>query len=399
MLSKVSAIRRVLILLVAIVIAAVPLLVAQDLFEPTANAAPSVTSKPGAGTVLSSEDITDRPNARLPGVGKVIAVTYLSEGPGGDLIPVRGTVSIPAAAPRDGAYRILAWGHGTSGLGDQCTVTDRMGTPGRWEIWFGPWINAGYVMTATEYAGIGGPGVHPYADGDVQGKNMLDSVRAARTVVEQYSGHRASRGFVTSGGSQGGQTSLFAGHLAPTYSPDLVNVGITAQSVPTDIAALLSAAAPGVPPVEIPDYVTYFSYVLAGLKVSRPDIDVDSYLTPLGRKVIADAATLCYPNQGRATRGLNVGQLVAKPLAQGPLIPALRSVSEVPETGYRAPILLQQGTFDVVAPIPVTDAFVDRARAGGANIDYRIYQTSHGLTASAEQSALAWANQRNWPAG
>lgn len=389
--GSVAMIRRFAVTVSALVIGAGALVVGTS----PASSAP----KPGAGTVLSSQDITNRPDTRIAGAGKVIAMTYLSEGPDGALVPVRGTVSIPSVAPRGGDYRMLAWGHGTSGLGDQCTVTDRMGTAGRWDSWFGPWLKAGYVMTATEYAGIGGPGIHPYGDGDVQGKNMLDSVRAARTIVEQYTDHRASRGFVTSGGSQGGQSSLFAGHLAPSYAPDLIPVGITAQSVPTDIAAMLAAVAPGVPPVAVPDYVTYVSYVLAGLKVSRPDIDVDSYLTPLGRKVVEDAKTLCYPNQGRATQGLSVGQLVSKPLAQGPLIPALTAETAVPVSGYPTPILLQQGTFDIVAPIVVTTSFVEAARSNGVTIDYRTYQTAHGLNSTAETSALAWADQRPWPAG
>ncbi|MGW0039281.1 lipase family protein [Gordonia sp. NPDC003376] len=365
-----------------------------------AAAAPRPTSQQGAGSVVESTDITNQPNSRMAGAGRVIAVTYLSEDSHGELVPVRATVSIPERNPRGGAYRIHAWGHGTSGLGDQCTVTDRMGTKidgkGRWDDWFGPWLNDGYVLVATEYAGLGGPGVHAYADGEMQGKNMIDSVRAARTVIEQYTGETAGTEYLTSGGSQGGQTAVWAGHLAPTYAPELTNVGIAAQSVPVDTSRLLAAVAPGMPPVEVPDYVTYVSYVLAGTKVARPDIDVDSYLTPLGKKVVDDAQTLCYPNQGRATKGLTVGQLVAKPLSEGPLLDAVQDLVKVPDTGYRAPMLIQQGLFDLVAPAPLTSAWVDGVRAGGGRVDYREYQATHGLGAYAEEAARTWANGLAW---
>ncbi len=127
-------------------------------------------------------------------------------------------------------------------------------------------------------------------------------------------------------------------------------MGVAASSVPVDTSQLLKVVAPGVPPVAIPDYVTYVSYVLAGVKAARPDVDVDSYLTPLGEKLVEDAATQCYPEFSPSTRQYNVGQMVTKPLAEGPLIGVVHELSAVPDTGYRAPMLIQQGTLDVVAP-------------------------------------------------
>ena len=364
---------------------------------PTLTATPAAAAPATAGTVLSAEDITDRPDAKVAGAGKVVALTYLSPQSDGTLVPVRATIMIPAvAAPKDG-YRVLAYGHGTAGLGDDCTVTDRMGHQGRYDSWLGPWLKKGYVIAATEYAGIGGPGVHAYLDGDIAGKNILDSVRAARVVTPQFTGAQTSKGFVSTGGSQGGHAALWAGHLTPSYAPELTNVGVAATSPPVDIADYFSAIRPGVPPVEVPDYVTYFSYVLAGLKVARPDVDVDSYLTPQGRKVVKDAQTLCYPNQGRATKGMTVGQLVAKPFNEGPLIPALRSVTYVPEKGYPAPILLQQGALDPVAFAPLTQRWVDRAKANGVNVDLRTYQAGHGVGVYAETNALAWSEGLRWP--
>ena len=374
-------------MLVAVVVGVVPAL----------TSAPAAGAPATAGTVLSAEDITDRPDAKVAGAGKVVAVTYLSPQSDGTLVPVRATIMIPSAQAPAGGYRVLAYGHGTAGLGDDCTVTDRMGHQGRYDEWLGPWLKKGYVIAATEYAGIGGPGVHAYLDGDVAGKNVIDSVRAARTVTPRFADAQVSRGFVSSGGSQGGHAALWAGHLAPSYAPELTNVGVAATSPPVDIADYFSAIRPGIPPVEVPDYVTYFSYVLAGLKVARPDVDVDSYLTPQGRKVVKDAQTLCYPNQGRATKGMTVGQLVARPFNEGPLIPALRSVTSVPEKGYPAPILVQQGTLDPVAFAPLTQQWVDRAKANQVNVDLRTDQAGHGVGVYAETTALSWSEKLRWP--
>ncbi|MDL9946098.1 lipase family protein [Gordonia sp. ABSL11-1] len=376
----------------AAIIAAVVLGVLALVAVPPAHGAP----QQGAGTVLNTTDITDRPDAKVAGAGRVISMTYLSEGSDGKIVPVRGTVMIPSTAPRPGGWRVLGYAHGTAGLGDDCTVTDRMGHQGRYDDWLGPWLKDGYVITATEYAGIGGPGVHAYLDGAVAGRNVLDSVRAARTVVARQSGS-TSNGFVTSGASQGGHASLWASNLAPSYAPELTDVGGVVNSPPVGLAEYFQTLRPGFPPVAVPDYITYFSYVLAGLKVVRPDAYVDSYLTPLGRKVVEDAKTLCYPNQGRATKGLTVGQLIARPFAEGPLIPALREATRVPTAGYRTPLLIQQGTLDPVAFAPLTEQFVSQARSQGATIDFRTAQAGHGLGAWSETAALRWADQQRWP--
>ncbi len=350
------------------------------------------------GAVLSTRDITDQPDARIAGAAKVIAVTYLSENARGELVPVNGSVSIPEKTPGPAGYRIMAWNHSTTGLGDECGLSENLGDGGKRDPWLGPWLSDGYVLSATDYAGIGGPGEHAYLDGETAGKNVLDMIRATRTVVAQHSAHPASTSFVNFGGSQGGHTSLWAAHLAASYAPELHNAGTIAHSVPSGLDQYFATIRPGFPPAVAPDHVTYFTYVLAGLKQVRPDAQVDSYLTPQGRKLVEQAGQRCYAEQTAATRGLSVGALVSRPLAEGPLIPALREYARVPDKGYSAPLLIQQGATDVVAFAPLTDELVDRMRSNGVQVDYRQYPDSHGLSTPRVHEARAWANALNtWP--
>lgn len=363
----------------------------------------AVTPAPAAqaasrGEVISVEDITDRPNSTIAGAATVLSVTYLSENAAGDLVPVRGSVSIPKKAPGPAGYRMMTWNHSTTGLGDECTVTDELGTGGKRDPWLGPWLDDGYVLVASEYAGIGAPGEHAYLDGETAGKNVLDMVRAARTVVPRYSEHQTSNAFVTFGGSQGGHTSLWTGHLASSYAPELTSAGTIAHSVPSGLDEYFATIRPGFPPAVAPDHVTYFTYVLAGLKQVRPDAEVDSYLTPQGRRLVAAAANRCYAEQNAATRGISVGSLVSRPLADGPLIPALRDYARVPVKGYPSPVLLQQGSTDIVAFAPLTDQLVANMRGNGVRVDYRQYPDSHGLTIPRVHEARAWANGLStWP--
>lgn len=56
----------------------------------------------------------------------------------------------------------------------------------------------GYVVTATDYPGLGMPRPHPYLVGISEGRAVLDSVRAARALPEA----RASGNFAVWGHSQ-----------------------------------------------------------------------------------------------------------------------------------------------------------------------------------------------------
>ena len=56
-------------------------------------------------------------------------------------------------------------------------------------------------------------------------------------------GSAANAQTVVWGHSQGGQASLFAGEIAPTYAPELDLRGIVAGAPVTDVAAMFPAAA------------------------------------------------------------------------------------------------------------------------------------------------------------
>jgi dipeptidyl aminopeptidase/acylaminoacyl peptidase len=58
----------------------------------------------------------------------------------------------------------------------------------------------GYVVTATDYPGLGTQGIHPFLIGVSEDRAVLDSVRAARDLPNSGASNR----FVVWGHSQGG---------------------------------------------------------------------------------------------------------------------------------------------------------------------------------------------------
>ena len=103
-------------------------------------------------------------------------------------------------------------------------------------IWgLGAMLANGYVVTATDYPGLGTDGIHPYLIGESEGRAVLDSVRAARDLPDAG----ASGRFAVWGHSQGGHAALYTGELAARYAPDLELVGVATAAPATYLIELL----------------------------------------------------------------------------------------------------------------------------------------------------------------
>jgi hypothetical protein len=165
-------------------------------------------------------------------------ILYRSTGIDGEPIAVSGAVLFPAAAA-SGPRPVLAWAHPTTGVKTACapTLNGNLAStiPG-----IDVFTDAGYVIAATDYAGLGAPGVHPYLVGASAARAVLDSIRAARNVRDSHAGAHAA----VWGHSQGGHAALFTGAEAARYAPEIKIVGVATAAPATDLVALFEADRP-----------------------------------------------------------------------------------------------------------------------------------------------------------
>jgi acetyl esterase/lipase len=214
---------RLLAVIVSIATAAPPAFAQTDFYQ----AAPS--DLPGrAGTLIRQE-----PSTRAPLGATAYRVLYRSTGLNGEPIAVSGTVIVPAGPKPPGGWPVVAWAHPTSGIVPICAPSLAVF---KFEQIQGlrDMLRHGYVVTATDYPGLGTPGPHPYLVGVSEGRAVLDSVRAAENLVGESGAPAALWGH-----SQGGQAVLYAGLLAARYAPDLHLVGVAAAAPATDIGTLM----------------------------------------------------------------------------------------------------------------------------------------------------------------
>lgn len=355
-------------------------LLALGLPVPVSAAAPG-----GApGVVITS---TPLPGKQAPG-STALSLTYWTQDSLDQPRQALATVYTPTGTPPAGGWPILANAHVTAGLGDDCAYTDDYGTAAADVNVVTPWIEAGFAFVATEYIGIGTEGSHAYLDADAEANAVIDSVRAARSVTPAL-----SSSYVVNGISQGGHATLATAAKAKERAPELRLAAAMADAPATKVEGYIPLAGPYIPPLPAPDYTTYVSYILAGLETARPDFDLDAYLTPFGRAIVDDAHRLCYFDMNTRTQGASIGQMLAKPLDTGPFPAVLRDVTTLPVSGYDAPVLVNQGRFDVVAFPFLTDLQVTEMLVHGAKVTYRPYATGHNVWKQALPHNIAFARK------
>ena len=148
------------------------------------------------GDIGSHEIIAAKPGTILrvwPQVGgsvdkaKAYRIIYRSTGMNGEPIAVSGAILFPTGPTPRVKRDVVAWAHPTTGVVEKCAPTllpDLSGTiAGIDEM-----LDRGFVIAATDYAGLGGEGIHPYLIGVSEARAVLNSVRAARQLPDAAAG-------------------------------------------------------------------------------------------------------------------------------------------------------------------------------------------------------------------
>lgn len=137
--------------------------------------------------------------------------------------------------PKDG-WRVVVWEHGTVGVGDQCAPSVKpLGTNFRGLA--EKLLEAGYVIVAPDYEGLGTPGIHPYLNMWSEAESALASIKA----VNQRYGKQLNGAWMSAGQSQGGQASLGTAEFA---NNDPLYKGAVAGAPASSLGKIILEVAP-----------------------------------------------------------------------------------------------------------------------------------------------------------
>jgi len=125
------------------------------------------------------------------------------------------------STPTTGPRRVVAWAHGTVGLVRQCAPS-RADDPLSHLTWLTDMISRGWVVVATDYAGLGTRGPQQYLVAKAEAYDVVNSVRAAMNLPETGAG------------------ALATANAVKAYAPELNLVGTVAAAPAADLSELMS---------------------------------------------------------------------------------------------------------------------------------------------------------------
>lgn len=312
-------------------------------------ATPVAAQSSALGTLVSSTRLQGAPNE-----ASAYRIRYQSSDKDGRPIIVTGAVIVPAGQAPAGGRPVVAWAHGAAGVAESCGISDKAELLFPQIAGLQALLAAGYVVTAPDYQGLGNPGPHPFLVGAASAHTVIDAVRAARAVPRSG----ASSRYAIWGESQGGFSSLWAGKLAARYAPELTLVGVAAAAPPTDLKANLTGGTNAAVRAFLTAYATdSWSKVY--------NIPLTTVVRPATATLIGRLARNCVSLSGFALRtkiGMLrlAGQLRNVDLASSPRWAALMQQNSVTPSGLNVPLLIAQGSADVIVAPAVTRSFISR---------------------------------------
>ena len=130
-----------------------------------------------------------------------------------------GTLFLPKGRAPRGGWPVLSWAHGTSGLGDRCAPSVvGPALPRRDRPYLANWMREGYAIVASDYAGLGTPGLTAYLNGRSEAHNIVDIVKAGRAYARRLSPRsRLARKWVVVGQSQGAGAAIYTARYATRF--------------------------------------------------------------------------------------------------------------------------------------------------------------------------------------
>ena len=331
-----------------------------------------------------------RASASPVGSASAWQVLYRSTTALGAATAVSGTVLVPAAPyPGGGARPVVAYAPGTQGWGDQCAPSISIAS-GLFDEQFAVTnlLDRGWAVVVTDYPGLGTPGTETYNVGTAEGYAVLDSLRAATRLTVAGLSTTATMGI--EGYSQGGAAADWAAALQPTYAPELPLAGVAGGGTPANLQAVAAN-------INGTLWFAFLAGTALGFDAAYPSINLNSYLTPVGRLAFAALNTLCQVPAlalyaGHRIEDFTIGGI--NPVTV-PAIAAVLSANNLGGRTPRAPLLQYHGLVDEIIPWSVESTLHSTYCAQGVVTQLKGYLADHVLTqVVAQGDVVGWLAAR-----
>ena len=349
-----------------------------DSFYDTSN----LNTNGPVGEVMRSEPINEN---SVEG-GSAQRIIYRTQKADGTPTFSSAMVFVPSA-PSSGTRRVVAWAHGTLGMGEQCAPS-RTEDPVAKISWVNSMLANGWVVVATDYAGLGTPGTEAYLIGQAEAHDVLNSVRAARNMPNTGAGNT----FALWGHSQGGHSALFSASLVSSYAPELNLVGTVASAPAAELIPLMSQ-----------QYQQPVSWVIGpevaiSWPANYPELSINDVLTQPALNNYQKVAQNCIEEAALIgiVRGKLGQQFFTTNLADVPSWNAVMQAQTAPTLKPSQPVMIAESLTDNVVLPNTTALYIQKACQAGSNLNSLwLTNVNHiQLQSVISPSVINWINDR-----
>jgi len=316
-----------------------------------------------------------RPDAQY-GVD-IYEVVFVTRDADGSPIEALASLYLPVADERLDAP-VLAFGSGTTGIGNQCAPSLEVPEEIRWG-WYRQNMQAyagqGIIAIFPDYVGFNNPDIpQRYFSKAAEGHLMLDALRAVRVAFDEYAEEidtavRPGAINVTSGYSQGGHAALAALDMNERYAPDVPVAGAIGFGSTNSVEMLMKEAGYYSP------YIIYTYQQIYGSDLVDPsELLQERWVETLEE----DVMRMCvnefqyyypYDREPLYTEAF-YDALYSDTLSRE--FPTFKRILDENESGldnHGKPVLMIQGNQDIIVTNPAQRAYVERLRASGSTVD------------------------------
>ena len=329
--------------------------------------------------------------AQRLGAARAWQMLYHSTDLVGHDIVVSALMLVPHGSEPAGGWPLVAWAHGTTGLADQCapSIAADLGHDHSAVREVRALLARSWAVVASDYPGLGTPGLHTYLIGRADARAVIDSVTAAHLLL----GRRLSGSWITVGHSEGGQTALFVAQAADQRAPRWQFLGTVALAPASTLDLLIPFAEATHDPVE----QAYMIYALDGLSTVDARLHLEQLLTPQARPLLAGTTTGCIDDIVHDLTRRHLDHLLrANNPMSARLAKELGRYDNPDQIRADEPVLIAQGNADRDVPAVATDGLASRLCRLGDHLQYRHYPglDHNNLIAGSLNDVTAWITAR-----
>ena len=275
----------------------------------------------------------------LPHSVSAVRILYHSRSASAEDLAVSGVVLYPyGKRPPAGGWPVIAWAHAATGIARQCAPSLMR------NVGHGPflsmYVNLGYAVVATDYAGLGTRFRNAFLDGPSNASDLINSVLAARAAVPQLGAR-----WIVMGEAEG---ALAATGVAEKENEvrDPNYLGGIAISVLASARESYEHSVNGSSSAMLPS-------LAYGVKTVYPQFQVTDILTAKALPLYNQLEQTC--SQERTTPELSLAEIVKPGWETNPFVRKYFDRNEIGQTRAYSPIFVITGDADPAIP-PTTRA-------------------------------------------